>query len=491
MYRPNSKPLLAVAALLYLLTVGLQFSIDPDREHFVKLDDPNETNIFASLGKQSKELLGGTLLGFREVAAGLMWVRADEYFHTGKYDELVPLFYIVTWLDPHQLDVYSTGAWHLAYNLGDQRLIPEGAKFLHKGIADNPNVWDLYFQQAYLHSHKIKDFATANKFAKLAATKKGTDNQPAPYYIDNMIAHSYGENGQLDEMFDQWEKNIDKSQTRFIELVMQKAGPEIKRRWQSYNAPPTDRKAFTAFISDPDVQTLINNDQQELTRTFQAWQVQLKNQETNNLRRNFFRKGAGQPGYKFDWSATPPHWTYVGDGKRHLTDTKFDFTVEKIGKRKLLVKGHIEGADFTNRLKGHRLYTRLHVWFRDKNYEQRYASHADSFEWQKDNLTSYQKEISFPTDSVLTGEESKEFRFILDFSKDPEDMNHKPEDLFPLKAGQYELTITLDPTRQSLLHQDVWGWKGEGLTDSNYLVTDKRGIRVVSKTVTLGQKDVI
>ncbi|MBW3622141.1 MAG: hypothetical protein KY468_01870 [Armatimonadetes bacterium] len=488
MERPQPYRLLVIAALLYMVTIGLQFAIDPDREHFVDL---KETKSITDVGKQSFELLAGTLLGFREVAAGLLWVRADEYFHSGKYDDLVPLFYIVTWLDPHQLDVYSTGAWHLAYNLGDQRLIPEGARFLNKGIQDNPNVWDMYFQQSYLHNHKIKDYATAVKYARLASTKPGTDNKPAPYYIDNAIAHNLEANGQIDEMFVQWERNLDKTQNRLISQIQATAPPNIKQKWAALNASPSDRKAFLSFISDTEVNGYIR-DNPDLSPIFDAFQVQYRNLTTSNLRKDYFRKGAGQPGYKFDWNAKPhPRWVNVGDNQLHQVNTNFDFKVRQIGNRKLEVSGHIEGADFTNKLKGHRLYTRMFVWFRDKNYKQRYAAHADDFEWQKNNLTTYMKEISFPTETLKKGEESTEFRFILDFSKDPEDMEHDPKKLFPFQADQYELTVTIDPTRQSLLHQDAWGWKGEGLTDDRYLVTDERGIRMISKTVTLDRKDVV
>lgn len=488
MNRPKPTHLLVIAGLLYMLTIGLQFAIDPDRHHFVDLE---ESNVFGDIGSQSKELLGGTLLGFREVAAGLLWVRADQYFHSGKYDELVPLFYIVTWLDPHQLDVYSTGAWHLAYNLGDQRLIPEGVKFLNKGISDNPNVWDLYFQQSYVHGHKIKDYAKAAHFAREAIKRPGTDLEPAPYYVHNAIAHNMEANGQIAEMIEQWERNIAYTQDRLIKTLMEEARPSIRQKWQAMNAPTSDQKAVTAFLSDPEVNGFIRENP-ETSPIFDAWQVQRRNLEIAHLRRDFFRKGAGQPGYKFDWNAKPhPHWTYVGGNERHLTDTNFDFNVKKIGDRKLLVTGHIEGADFQNKLKGHRLFTRLHVWFRDKNYAERYAKNPGDFVWQKNNLTTYMKEISFPTEASKQGEESTEFRFILDFSKDPEDMNHDPKELFPFKADQYEITVSLDPTRQSLLHQDAWGWKGEGLTDDQYLVTDERGVRTVQKTVTLDREDVI
>ena len=49
------------------------------------------------------------MAGFREMIAGILWVRADSFFDTGNYDAILPIIRLVTWLDPHQLDVYATG----------------------------------------------------------------------------------------------------------------------------------------------------------------------------------------------------------------------------------------------------------------------------------------------------------------------------------------------------------------------------------------------
>src|SRR5512143_1790838 len=57
--------------------------------------------------------------GFREFIAQLLWVRADKFFEQGNYDAVLPLLRIVTLLDPHQIDVYATGMWHIGYNFTD------------------------------------------------------------------------------------------------------------------------------------------------------------------------------------------------------------------------------------------------------------------------------------------------------------------------------------------------------------------------------------
>src|SRR5437868_4628852 len=60
------------------------------------------------------------LAGFREMIAGILWVRADSFFDNGNYDAVLPIIRLVTILDPHQVDVYATGMWHIGYNFTDE-----------------------------------------------------------------------------------------------------------------------------------------------------------------------------------------------------------------------------------------------------------------------------------------------------------------------------------------------------------------------------------
>ena len=99
-----------VPVTLGLLVCGavMQKMIDPTAEQY----KPKSTaKSFMGL---NNEFLLLPLLGFREAAAGLLWVRCDEFFHSGDYDAILPLVRLITWLDPHAENVYVTGAWHLA-----------------------------------------------------------------------------------------------------------------------------------------------------------------------------------------------------------------------------------------------------------------------------------------------------------------------------------------------------------------------------------------
>ncbi|MCH7903705.1 MAG: hypothetical protein IH944_03960 [Armatimonadetes bacterium] len=101
--------------------------------------------------------------GFREMIAGILWVRADGYFETGKYDAVLPMIRIVTLLDPKQIDVYSTGMWHIAYNFtdeaqrSDRRYVSVALALGQEGSRNNEYSYELFFETGWLWYHKIND----------------------------------------------------------------------------------------------------------------------------------------------------------------------------------------------------------------------------------------------------------------------------------------------------------------------------------------------
>lgn len=104
------------------------------------------------------------LIGFRELIAGILWVRADSFFETGNYDAILPIVRLVTILDPHQLDVYATGMWHIGYNFtdeeqrSDRRYIPSALALGKEGAKNNPNTYEMYFETGWMWYHKIDDY---------------------------------------------------------------------------------------------------------------------------------------------------------------------------------------------------------------------------------------------------------------------------------------------------------------------------------------------
>lgn len=194
------------------MIVNLQTRIDPLRGQFqpgrgiksVMTDVNNNPVVLPS------QFVAGTVIGFREVVAGLLWVRCDEFFHSGNFEAIVPLIRIITWLDPHQIDVYCVGAWHLAYNFvdsqqrADHRYMMPSVKLLEEGIQNNPGVCDPEFNLGFvIYQLKGQDFEKAIYWLSKASSEKDS-----LYYVSRALAHAYEKAGKLDEAVAQWKRCI-------------------------------------------------------------------------------------------------------------------------------------------------------------------------------------------------------------------------------------------------------------------------------------------
>lgn len=217
--RATRQSLIGLVVVLFVFVAYMQSVMDPQRQ---KYQPGKVTQV--DIGT---EFIAATLIGLKEVVAGLLWVRTDEFFHTGNYEAIIPMVRIITWLDPHQLDVYDTGAWHLAYNFtdsqerSDRRYIPAARALLEEGIRNNPNIFDLYFSLGWTNFQKIQDYQDAVKWFRLANTKGSIDPatgkvrppraqfKDRPQFVGHSLAHALERAGMIDDAIAQWKQNIE------------------------------------------------------------------------------------------------------------------------------------------------------------------------------------------------------------------------------------------------------------------------------------------
>lgn len=201
------SPGLAAAAVAMLGLAGfLQTQIDPLRRQ-PAIEPPNVGKATMGFGSAAMpfEYTLGAVSGFRQIIAGLLWVRADSFFHSGNYDAILPLIRLITWLDPNWLDPYSTGAWHLTYNFtdtdqrSDRRYLPNGVALLQEGINNNPLIFDMYKEKGWLYYDKIKDYKRS-----AAAYQGGMEHNPDITQVGHALAHAYERAGELDKAEDTW-----------------------------------------------------------------------------------------------------------------------------------------------------------------------------------------------------------------------------------------------------------------------------------------------
>ncbi|MCM8820486.1 MAG: hypothetical protein NC932_00840, partial [Candidatus Omnitrophica bacterium] len=77
-----------------------------------------------------------------------------------------------------------------------------GIKFLKKGVSYNSEKYDVYFELGWTYYHKGQDYPNAVKYLEKAV------KFPHPAYVDNVLAHAYELNGQVDKALEQWKKQL-------------------------------------------------------------------------------------------------------------------------------------------------------------------------------------------------------------------------------------------------------------------------------------------
>jgi hypothetical protein len=103
------------------------------------------------------------LLGFRGIAADLLWSQADENEQTKNWAELKANVDAIIMLQPHFVRVWQFQGWNLAYNVSaawdlvaDRFFwVKEGAKFLKKGRAINEKVAQIPYEEGRVLGTKI------------------------------------------------------------------------------------------------------------------------------------------------------------------------------------------------------------------------------------------------------------------------------------------------------------------------------------------------
>lgn len=488
------KLLVAVVVVVIAAIVAIQLNLEPKYEKIVQagkqIGDNKSGDMMAELPGQ---FIVASFTGFKQVIAGALWVRADEFFHRGHYHAIVPLVRMVTWLDPHNIDVYTTGAWHLDYNfvdyantLSDKRYIPASIAFMKEGIRNNPNIWDLYFELGWTHyARKLMDNEMAAYYISEACKYDSVDvntgaKQRRPEFVDRMKAHMLEKVGKLDEANEQWfaahkraskaledyKKNpkaadwIDQST---IDLCNRNQSLLLLRRGWRYG----DMKSYEQGLEIA-----------ERVKSPADWV-----QATSSARKDFeSRKGK--------------HWE--GDAAKPV-DAKFNASWLRAAPRVLVIKGTVniiqaseykglasesftrwyaenESAKADSKVKwrdGSRVYWRL----QDADYV---MPDVNKFDW----TTNLENTVAWGDIYVGGGS----FLTKLDMS-DPRDLG-----MYPLKAEKYKLTIWMEPTDPGMpdFVQDRVGWRGEALMDKECIDTKTRpGYRLLKKEFILSRSDII
>ncbi len=160
--------------------------------------------------------------GFRQLAANFIWLEVDRLWHEGTVHLMVPLMESCVLLDPHFIDAYLLGAWHVAYNVtaklddtpenlkvwSDEYGTCVGekesfyywaAEFLQSGIEHNPRNYKLPFDLGFaIYKNKLNDYPNAVAALKTAVSVPHEVWVPRQLYIVEEL------NGQFEEARAGW-----------------------------------------------------------------------------------------------------------------------------------------------------------------------------------------------------------------------------------------------------------------------------------------------
>lgn len=412
----RSKKLVPLVVALLVGAVFMQTRIDPDAKQFHP-DSTDPTRPY--IGGLNNEFLLLPLLGFREAAAGLLWVRCDEFFHSGDYDAILPLVRMITWLDPHADNVYVTGAWHLAYNFTDSsersdwRYIGPSQQLLNEGIKNNMNIPDIKFEKGWQNYDKIKDYPVAEEAFKMAiagprgdgkAVSKDADDYPyaAPLKTLHILAHTYERMGRIPEALDTWRQAQARTQHEMDEAVKNKKPIDYSlkqmRAAEDHNYAETLQRYYNRY-------TGINHDQV-----------------------NPSKMPAVLLPPKVSKDQTPRPW-----------DIALKTFIDVKKPKALTIHGTFNTLDGA----------RVNVWIADWNYKPKGLGESlNSFDVEQDTT------ILHDSISVRGNKFSRE----MDMSKDPK--------MYSFVSNEYKIVLDYNARISSPHLLDRFGWSGEGLTDS-------------------------
>ena len=138
------------------------------------------------------EYLRLAVLGYRQVVADLIWLRAVQHIGAKRDSQLGYTWTyhavdVLTDLDPTFVPPYQATGLFLGVLVGRQE---EGLAILSKGIRHNPSIWQLPFLAGYISYYELCDPVAGGEYFRIAAQVPG-----APAYLPQLAARMTVESG--------------------------------------------------------------------------------------------------------------------------------------------------------------------------------------------------------------------------------------------------------------------------------------------------------
>lgn len=167
----------------------------------------------------SGQFISEASLGYRQLAADMVWFQAVQYFGGYAKDEhdlryFAGLIDIVSDLDPHFIFPYTFGAVVLSQEMAAP---DEAIDVLKKGMAHNPTNWVLPFEIGFLSYVDRRDNETAAHYFELASRLPGGGDRARRF-----AAFVYSQSGHRENSLRMWEQLLEESDEPYMKELAQR-----------------------------------------------------------------------------------------------------------------------------------------------------------------------------------------------------------------------------------------------------------------------------
>ncbi|TKB73075.1 MAG: hypothetical protein E8D46_11465 [Nitrospira sp.] len=146
------------------------------------------------------EVLRPALLGYHHVGADFLWLRVvqvlgDRVVRDQDYEWLYHALDVITTLDPKYVYAYEAGGTVLAELAARVDL---SNQLLEKGLAPNPNSWQIPFKLGFNHFFHLNNYRRAADYLAQAARVPGEFPIGPPLYTARLAARLYAQGNNPD-----------------------------------------------------------------------------------------------------------------------------------------------------------------------------------------------------------------------------------------------------------------------------------------------------
>jgi len=123
-------------------------------------------------------------------------VQMDRWWHDGQHERLINMTYFAIAFDPHNLSLYENAGWLLWSSDRDD----EAVALYQRGLRNNPDAYDMYYELGQYYYIRKKDYAKAKEYLEQAI------QFPCEWFVWNTLGHVYARLGEREKAVETWQE---------------------------------------------------------------------------------------------------------------------------------------------------------------------------------------------------------------------------------------------------------------------------------------------